>query len=144
MNKAEAYRLLIADVYELAGASRRTSEDVARRAGQTVARWHVLSVLSEPATVAGVARRLGLSRQSVHRVCGDLLREGLLESQDNPDHQTSPLLRLTSAGGAILAELVRESDVERSQLLARVGISVNDLESTRTTVRALITALESQ
>ncbi|PVY29310.1 MarR family winged helix-turn-helix transcriptional regulator [Williamsia muralis] len=144
MNKAEAYRLLIADVYELAGASRRTSEDVARRAGQTVARWHVLSVLSEPATVAGAARRLGLSRQSVHRVCGDLLREGLLESQDNPDHQTSPLLRLTSAGGAILAELVRESDVERSQLLARVGISANDLESTRTTVRALIIALECQ
>ena len=144
MNKAEAYRLLIADIYELAGASRRTSEDVARRAGQTVARWHVLSVLSEPSTVAGAARRLGLSRQSVHRICGDLVREGLLESQDNPDHQTSPLLRLTSAGGAILAELVRESDVERSQLLARVGISVNDLESTRTTVRALITALDNQ
>jgi DNA-binding MarR family transcriptional regulator len=143
VNKAEAYRLLIADVYELAGASRRTSEDVARRAGQTVARWHVLSVLSEPSTVAGAARRLGLSRQSVHRVCGDLLREGLLESQDNPDHQTSPLLRLTSAGGAILAELVRESDVERSRLLTRTRITVDELESTRTIVRTLITALDN-
>ena len=42
---AEQYRLLIADVYELAGASRRTSEAVARDHGQTVARWHVMSVL---------------------------------------------------------------------------------------------------
>jgi hypothetical protein len=44
----EAYRLFIADVYELAGQSRRTSESLARELGQTAARWHVLSVLSRP------------------------------------------------------------------------------------------------
>ncbi len=56
----EVYRLLIADVYELAGQSRRTSESLARGLGQTAARWHVLSVLSdEPRSVATAARRLG-------------------------------------------------------------------------------------
>ena len=53
----DAYRLLIADVYELAGASRRTSDDLARAVGQTAARWHVLSALSDaPRSVPSAAR----------------------------------------------------------------------------------------
>jgi DNA-binding MarR family transcriptional regulator len=138
------YRLLVADVYELAGASRRTSESVARTAGQTVARWHVLSVLSEPTTVAGAARRLGLSRQSVHRVCGDVIRDGLVESIDNPDHQTSPLLRLTTAGSETLAELVRRSDIERTRVLDHTGVTVAEMESAQAVIRTLISALEAQ
>src|ERR1700757_2310208 len=58
MEASEQYRLLMADVYELAGLSRRTSEAIARELGQTVARWHVLSVLSAgPCTVPAAARR---------------------------------------------------------------------------------------
>ena len=67
---ARAYRLLIAEVYEMAGRSRGTSEAIARRHGQTTARWHVLSVLEESdVTVPGIARRLGQARQSVQHLC---------------------------------------------------------------------------
>ena len=49
-----AYRLLVAEVYELAGRSRRTSDALARAAGQSVARWHLMSVVSDgPRSVAG-------------------------------------------------------------------------------------------
>ena len=83
-SRQQAYRLLIADVYELEGTSRRTSESIAAMAGQTTARWHVLSVLSTaPATVATVARRLGLARQSVQRVADGLLADGLLTKLEN-------------------------------------------------------------
>jgi len=79
MEASEQYRLLMADVYELAGLSRRTSEAIARELGQTVARWHVLSVLSAgPCTVPATARRLGLTRQGVQRVADDLLAARLL------------------------------------------------------------------
>src|ERR1700755_3083959 len=57
MAAGDQYRLLMADVYELAGLSRRTSEAIARDLGQTAARWHVLSVLSAgPCTVPAAAR----------------------------------------------------------------------------------------
>ncbi len=42
-----AHRLLIAEVYELAGESRRSSETQTRELGQTAARWNVLSVVSD-------------------------------------------------------------------------------------------------
>jgi len=87
MEASEQYRLLMADVYELAGLSRRTSEAIARELGQTVARWHVLSVLSAgPCTVPATARRLGLTRQGVQRVADDLLAARLLKASPNPDH----------------------------------------------------------
>ena len=44
--RVEEYRLLIADVAELIGRSRATSDELARSVGQTVARWHLMSVLS--------------------------------------------------------------------------------------------------
>ncbi|WP_206186592.1 MarR family transcriptional regulator [Williamsia sp. 1135] len=142
MERAEMYRLLLADVYELAGTSRRTSESIARAANQTVARWHVLSVLSEPATAAGAARRLGLSRQSVHRVCGELIRDGLVEAMDNPDHQTSPLLRLTPEGCRVLDQLVERADADRARLLDRAAITSEQLTSARVVIQAAISALD--
>src|SRR5438309_10079220 len=98
MTDAEAYRLLVADVYELAGESRRSSDALAGRVGQTTARWHVLSVVSDgPRTVASAARRLGLARQSVQRVVDDLVAAGQLALRDNPDHARAPLVAPTGA-----------------------------------------------
>jgi len=144
MDASEAYRLLVADVYEFAATSRRTSEHIARELGQTVARWHVLSVLSErPLTVAAAARRLGLARQSVHGVARKLLDDGLVEAEANPDHKRAPLLGLTAEGHRVLAELVRRSDEDRARRLARAGVTAEDLVSARHTVRAVLAALES-
>ena len=138
----DAYRLLIADVYELAGASRRTSEALARETGQSAARWHVLSVVSDgPRTVAGAARRLGLARQSVQRVGDDLAVAGLVELQLNPDHARSPLVAISADGAATLELLVHRSDADRSALLDRAGVHRAELEAARDVLRRLLAAL---
>src|SRR6476661_2807422 len=139
MEASEQYRLLMADVYELAGLSRRTSEAIAKELGQTVARWHVLSVLSAGRyTVPATARRLGLTRQGVQRVADDLLAASLLQASPNPDHVRSPLLTLTNRGQLVLEQLTQRSDAARGRLLQQAHITAEDLEAARTTLRALL------
>lgn len=141
-DEIEAYRLLIADVYELAGLSRRTSEELARSAGQTAARWHVLSVVSDgPRTVPSAARRLGLAPQSVQRVVGDLLASGHLAAFENRDHARSPLIGLTPLGRETVARLFTRSAADRAEVLTRAGVSREELESAREVVRRLAAAL---
>jgi DNA-binding MarR family transcriptional regulator len=142
MHDVEAYRLLIADVYELAGASRRTSEELARSVGQTAARWHVLSVVSDgPRTVPSAARRLGLAPQSVQRVVADLVASGHLEAVDNPDHARSPLMRLTGLGRRAVDELFARSADNRADVLARAGVTADELAVARGVLRKLVGAL---
>ncbi|GAA1573825.1 hypothetical protein GCM10009789_29150 [Kribbella sancticallisti] len=142
MSKAESYRLLVADVYELAGLSRRSSEQTAAEHGQTVARWHLMSVLSDqPYTVPAIARRLGLVRQSVQRVADELVAEGEVERSENPDHQRSPLYSLTESGRETLRKIVVDSDADRTQRLNRAGVTVAELDAARDTIRKLLAVL---
>lgn len=142
MTRAESYRLLVADVYELAGVSRGSSEQIAAEQGQTVARWHVMSVLSDQAfTVPAIARRLGLTRQSVQRVADELVDEGVVKRSGNPDHQRSPLLALTTEGRETLRKIVAASDADRSQRLARAGVTVAELDAARETLGKLLSVL---
>lgn len=136
------YRLLIADVYEVAGLSRRTAEDLAVVVGQTAARWHVLSVLSEEAlSVAASARRLGLARQSVQRVVNHLRADGLVRLQPDPTDRRAPLVRLTEPGREVLAELQAASEQDRARLLGASGLTAADLRQARSTLRTLAGAL---
>jgi DNA-binding MarR family transcriptional regulator len=94
---------LVAELFELAGAVRRDGEAIAKLAGQTQARWQVMWIAATgQLSVAMIARRLGLSRQSVQRVADMLATEGLASFEPNLDHQRSPLLILTHDGEAAL------------------------------------------
>ncbi len=138
----EAYRLLMAEVYELAGASRRTSDEMAREIGQTAARWHALSVVSDgPQTVPVMARRLGLTRQSVQRVVNALVESDDMMLLPNPDHQASPLVQLTKTGRETMTTLFARSDLSRAQLLKKAGVTERQLLDARKTLRALLDAL---
>jgi len=69
--------------------------------GLTSSRWQVLGaiVLAErPLTVPQIARRMGLTRQSVHATVDRLVSDGLLELAPNADHRRSALVRLTKRG----------------------------------------------
>jgi DNA-binding MarR family transcriptional regulator len=103
--------LLIADVFECAGALRRSGDAIAARAGQTQARWQVLSVVSEGDwTASDAARRLGVSRQNVQRIADALVADGLIAPEANPRHRRAPLLRLTPDGADVLAAITREAE----------------------------------
>jgi DNA-binding MarR family transcriptional regulator len=140
-----AYRLLVADVYDLAGRSRRTSEALARAEGQTTARWHLMSVISDdPTSVAGAARRLGLARQSVQRVADQLVADGLAEASPDPADARAPRLALTPAGRRVLDRLVERADRQRDAQLSAAGLTARELEEARRVLRAVGSALTGE
>lgn len=137
------YRLLIADVYELAGLSRRVSEREATGLGTTMARWHVLSTVSEePLAVPAIARRLGQVRQAVQRVVDDLAEAGHLSVEPNPSHRRSSLYAITPEGTRLLQRLWDASE-SRRDLLHDSGVTPEELRQARDTLRRLSTALSS-
>jgi DNA-binding MarR family transcriptional regulator len=134
---AEEVDRLVADVLECAGALRRYGDALTRPLGQTEVRWAVLSVLSGGArTVPQVARRLGVTRQSVQRVANLLAAEGLIESVANPDNARSPLFRLSKRGEEVLTAITRAAD----PWLRRVGeeLSLEDLRRARVALAVLM------
>ena len=57
--------------------------------------------------MAQIARRFELSRQGVLWVVTALIKEGLVELIDNPDHKRSKLVQFTGRGREIHRELER-------------------------------------
>jgi DNA-binding MarR family transcriptional regulator len=134
---AQRFAALVADVYELAGELERNGERLARSTGQTGARWKVLSAASVGGrTVAQLARRLGLTRQSVQRVADALEEESLLEYQANPDHLRSPRVALTAAGERVLERLSAAAAQWEDPLAERMARA--ELEQARTFIRTLL------
>lgn len=75
----------------------------------------------EGTTIAELARRSGIARQSAHQAVGELVKAGLLRVDPDPSSARNKLVRPTSAGVARL-RLARTvmSDVEQ-ELAARIG-----------------------
>src|SRR5689334_25322427 len=75
----DAFSALVARIFRLNGQLAAAGDALSRPAGQTSARWQVLAMLEdEPATVAAIARVLGLARQSVQRIADLLEADGLI------------------------------------------------------------------
>jgi len=95
----DALTELVLRVFRLNGLFLGAAEGMARPAGLTAARWQVLgAVLRQPLTVSGIARAMGLTRQSVQRHADALVEDGMAEYAPNPAHRRSPLLRPTEKG----------------------------------------------
>ncbi|MFD9069999.1 MarR family winged helix-turn-helix transcriptional regulator [Streptomyces lasiicapitis] len=93
-------------VFRLNGQFVTVSEEMARPAGLTAAWWQVLgAVLRDPQPVAGIARTMGITRQSVQRVADLLVRRGLAEYAPNPAHRRAKLLRPTAEGRAAVQRI---------------------------------------
>jgi DNA-binding MarR family transcriptional regulator len=141
--KADLVPLLIADIYELAGAFRRRGEEVARDVGQTQARWQVLSAASDVAkTVPQLAHTLGVSRQNVQRIANALVRDRLARFVDNPDHRSSPHVVLSDEGRGTLAGLTRSARSRHRALAAR--LKEIDLAALRRDLRRFQAALDAK
>ncbi|MEU2559517.1 MarR family transcriptional regulator [Streptomyces longispororuber] len=116
-------------VFRLNGQFLAVSEELARPAGLTAAWWQVLgAVLREPLPVAGVARAMGITRQSVQRVADLLVERGLAAYEPNPAHRRAKLLRPTEAGHAAV-ERIRPGHAE---LAARLRDTLGEERFART------------
>jgi DNA-binding MarR family transcriptional regulator len=94
-----------------------------------------------PPTVPQIGRSLGHARQSVQRIANALIAQGLVTSEENPDHKRAPLLLPTEAGRAVHTRLQ-----DRAQVwIARVteGIDPEDLTAAMKTLRTLRERLEA-
>jgi DNA-binding MarR family transcriptional regulator len=102
----DAFSGLVVRSIRLNGLLAAEGDALARPAGQTSARWQVLAMVEDiPATVAGIARTLGLARQSVQRVADSLEAAGLIVYTDNPHHRRARLVALTQNGRATLTAI---------------------------------------
>ncbi|MEU9365422.1 MarR family transcriptional regulator [Streptomyces avermitilis] len=93
-------------VFRLNGQFLGVAEELARPAGLTAAWWQVLgAVLGEPLPVSGIARAMGITRQSVQRIADLLVERGLAEYRTNPAHRRAKLLAPTEEGRAAVARI---------------------------------------
>jgi DNA-binding MarR family transcriptional regulator len=112
--------------------------------GLTSARWQVLGALAlaeRPLTVPQIARRMGLTRQSVHATVARLVHDGLLELAPNADHRRSQLVHLTEAGSTTYAALDKRQVAWVNRLAT--GLGREDLKTAARVLDELCRRLEA-
>lgn len=82
----------------------RLNEDL----GVTSGKWKVMGaikILQSRVTVPLIADEMGLTRQSVQKIVNDLVKEDLLEKEENPINKRSKYIALTKKGLKILYQI---------------------------------------
>src|ERR1700704_4253064 len=92
---------LIVAVFRLNGRLLVSGDRLGGSLGLTSARWQVLGAIAfspSPEPVARLARNMGLNRQGVQRIVGELAAERFVELKDNPHHRSAKLVVMTAKG----------------------------------------------
>jgi DNA-binding MarR family transcriptional regulator len=112
----------VVEVAWLGGIVTAAGETLAKRSGQTLARWVILDAIEDrPSTVAEIARRRGIARQAVQRVADLLEAEGLAAYEPNPAHRRAKLLRPTPRGRDVLHTISVEQKAWADSQGAAIG-----------------------
>ncbi len=133
---------LALEVFRLNGALISAGDTLVAPLGLTSARWQVLGAIAEAGgalPTAGIARNMGLTRQSVQRVVDDLAARGLVCFATNPHHKRAKLVQLTAAGTQAFAAASARWAPLADLLLARIGPAA--AEAAATTLHQLRTTL---
>ena len=132
---------LVIRTFRLNGLFLAAAEEIARPSGLSPARWQVLgAVLRGPLTVSGVARAMGLTRQSVQRLADALVEDGMAEFVDNPAHRRAKLLAPTERGWDAIAIIRPRQYAWTHEVTA--GISAEELRAAVATIDRVIAALD--
>lgn len=108
--------------FALNGLFLTVAEQLAAPAGLTATRWQVLgAVLKEPLTQSEIARRMGITRQSVRRTSLQLVEEGMLHFTSNPSNRKAMLLQPTEKGYAAIKKIKPQHAAFAKQLEERLG-----------------------
>jgi len=134
---------VILATFRLNGRLMEAAQGMAAEGELTAAWWQVIGgVLDEPRTVAGIARRMGMTRQGVQRTADLLADRGLVEYRPNPAHRRSKLVACTEAG----YWAVRRISLAQQPWANRVGgaVGAEDLRAALATMERLIAVLEGE
>jgi DNA-binding MarR family transcriptional regulator len=142
--EGEAATQVILSAFRAHGLLLAAGDLLAANEGLTSARWQVLGAITlagRPLTVPQIARRMGLTRQSVHASVNRLVRDALLELTPNADHRRSQLVSLTKSGKAKYLAIDRRQVGWVNRLASEVGRS--DLETTARVLDELCRRLQA-
>jgi DNA-binding MarR family transcriptional regulator len=132
---------LFEETRRLSQALKQWGEALHRGLGVTAATRGVLDALfvGGAATVPGIARERGASRQHVQQLVDALLERELVERRSNPNHRRSSLIALTDKGRALVENMRAEerNAIQRIQ----VGVSDHAIEEAALVLAAWRTAL---
>jgi DNA-binding MarR family transcriptional regulator len=134
---------LLVEVFRVNGLLLSAGDRLAQPSGITSARWQVLGVVDhEPATVAQVARIMGLTRQTVQQTANALFRVGMIDFLDNPRDRRARLITLTPRGRTALRRVERRQAVWANQIAEKMTLA--ELRATTGTLRDLGDLLEAE
>ena len=139
--EGELFTDIIVETFGLNGRLLASGDKLTKDLGLSSARWQVLSAADgEKRTVADIARRMGLRRQSVQRTVNALVRDGFVVLESNPNHRRAKLVQLTEQGCTALDEVFRRQAAWANEI-AR-DLSTDDLKRTAQILAALKVRLE--
>ena len=134
---------ILAEVHAVHRADAERQRRLAKRTGMTLSQWRVLREAIHGLSVARIARRLGLARQSVQKTADSLVESDFTRYVLNPDHARSPLLEPTETGRSRLLELERRAADAGHAELAR-QFEPEELETALEVMRAIRDGLETR
>jgi DNA-binding MarR family transcriptional regulator len=142
--QGDAATAVVLEIFRVNGLVLADGNRLAAAEGLTAARWQVLGAVAlagRPLTVPQIARRMGLTRQTVQESVNRLLAEALLEARDNLDHRRSPLVGLTELGSQKYTAVDQRQARWINELSAR--LKTTDLAAAARVLRDLGDTLES-
>lgn len=103
MTAADRLTELVDEVFRLADAFSRAGDGIVAQDGLTASRWLTLGAVAHgPLSVAAIARRRGMRRQSAAEAVAQLEAAGLVSRTPDPADGRAPLVTLTGKGRAVL------------------------------------------
>jgi len=142
--EGDAATTVVLEIFRVNGLLLADGNRLAVAEGLTAARWQVLGAVAlagRPLTVPQIARRMGLTRQTVQESVNRLLAEALVEARDNLDHRRSPLIGLTALGSQKFTAVDKRQARWINELAA--GLQTTDLAAAARLLRELGDRLDS-
>ena len=139
----DAERDLVSGVIQLANLLTKRLAPIFERAKVTPQQWAILALLAgtdAPMTLAGVARKLIVSKQNMTGMIARLEQLGLAERHDDPTDLRSSRVQLTRRGRALVDKLRPRYEEWRRKL--GHDVPERELAALTRTVDRLIAELE--
>jgi DNA-binding MarR family transcriptional regulator len=134
-------RDLVAGIIQLGNLLNRRLAPIFEKSNVTPQQWAVLiTIAEEPVSLAGVARKLAVSKQNMTGMIARLEQLALVERSENPNDLRSARVQLTRRGRALVEKLGPVYE-EWQKALGR-DLPDRDLQTLTRAVNRLIAQLE--
>ncbi|WP_420239604.1 MarR family winged helix-turn-helix transcriptional regulator [Telmatobacter bradus] len=138
----DQFTQIVLSTFRLHGTVVAAGDRMVEDLGLSTARWQVLGmIVDQLLTVSAIARRMGLTRQSVQRIADRLVAEGFASAIANPDHQSAKLYILSAMGKQVMAQVEKRQAAWANRISD--GLALSDLSIAGDLLQTLINRLES-